>query len=211
MMNKIYSAVWGTGGGGQGYPFGDATPVSRADDLKADGYLIIWGGEDIHPSIYDQEPNGSYVRGDVPSERDRKEMNLISAAMDLGMLTVGICRGAQLCCAMAGGKLAQDVSGHGNSHPIVTNNGRTFVTSSVHHQMMYPFAVEHEMVAWSHQRRSLRYQGLTALEIEVMKGIEPEIVYFPKQRFLAIQGHPEFMPENCSFNDLCRELIAHYG
>jgi carbamoylphosphate synthase small subunit len=209
-MSKIYTCAWGTGGGSP-YPFGDeGITVHFPEELTAnDGFLVIWGGEDIHPSIYNEPNVGSFVGGG-PSRRDLGEIALIKRAEELGMLVVGVCRGAQLCCALAGGKLAQDVSNHGMSHPIQLAKGGVIKTSSVHHQMMYPHSVPHELIAWS-INRSNYYVGLTENEVEQLKGIEPEIVYFPEKKYLAIQGHPEFMDENCDFNVFCRSQIQHYS
>ncbi len=209
-MSKIYSCAWGTGGGSP-YPFGSVGETVRSpEQLQSnDGFLVIWGGEDIHPSIYNQPNVASFV-GAEPSRRDLGEIALIKRAEELGMLVVGVCRGAQLCCALAGGKLAQDVDNHDRTHPINLVNGDSLLTSSIHHQMMYPHAVPHELIGWS-INRSGHYDGLTEEEVNNLKGIEPEIVYFPEKKYLAIQGHPEFMDENCFFNIFCRDLISHYS
>lgn len=214
----IYSAAYGTGAG-SAYPFMSLVGYDQsrevavavpADLPENNGFLIIWGGEDIHPSIYGQPNMGSAVWGDGPSKKDMLEMALVNKAVDIGMPVLGVCRGAQLVCAMAGGKLVQDVSGHGGNHQITTNDGKTFITSSVHHQMMYPGKTNHELVAWSTNKISQRYRGLTDEEIQSFDK-EPEIVFFPEKRFLAVQGHPEFMRENCEFNNYVRGLLEHYA
>ena len=207
-----YSANYGTGAG-SAYPFNSIVSACRSINkpeqlITNDGFLVIWGGEDIHPSLYGEENLASFVDF-TASERDLMELALIDKAVHLGMPVLGVCRGAQLCCAIAGGKLAQDIEGHGRSHNISTNDGRTFITSSVHHQMMYPFEVEHELLAWSTTQLSKHYVGLTPDEISKVE-VEPEVVYFPEQQFLAVQGHPEFMDENCAFNHYIGELIKNY-
>lgn len=176
--------------------------------------LVIWGGADISPSIYNEIASQSCGATEVLSRRDRVEFSLVKSAIDSNVPIIGICRGAQLLCAMAGGRLIQHVSGHtGGNHSITTNDGRTYMTSSVHHQMMYPFDVEHEMIAWSTDKRSRVYVNQNDdNDIRMMESVtpEPEIVYFPKIRGLAIQGHPEFMDERCDFVQYCRELVNNY-
>jgi gamma-glutamyl-gamma-aminobutyrate hydrolase PuuD len=210
---KLYSAIYGTGHGGR-YPFEecDLESVGTPDQLtKNGGVLVIWGGEDIHPSIYGQPNVASFVWGTAPSKRDRIEISLMEKAMELGMPILGVCRGAQLACAMSGGKLAQDVDRHGTDHMVITSDGRELETSSVHHQMMYPFDVEHELLAWTPKCLSGVYRGLTEEEIaNVLAMGEPEIVWFPKTKMLAVQGHPEFMEQDCEFNNYCRELLHAY-
>ncbi len=155
-------------------------------------FLVLWGGEDIHPSIYKRPIEGSHVRGEGPSHRDAVEMALVEEATKLNMPIYGVCRGAQLLCALAGGVLIQDVSGHaGSPHLIEFVDGLQMPVSSLHHQMMYPWDVEHELLAWSNPR-STRYIGVSHEEETKIK-VEPEIVWFPKLRGFGIQGHPEFM------------------
>lgn len=179
-----------------------------SDITDPDGMLIIWGGADISPSLYG-EPNVASGGGDKPSRRDEEEIALINKAFAIGMPVLGVCRGAQLCCALAGGKLVQDVGGHGTTHQMQTNKGVVMDTSSVHHQMMFPFDVEHELIAWSKKSLSNRYIGITFEQAGKLT-VEPEIVYFPKQKFLAVQGHPEFMDANCAFNVYVRSLVKEY-
>lgn len=210
---RMFSCQFGTGMGGS-HPFQKIVTsliaVEHPDQLKPGGFLTIWGGSDISPMIYQRHNVASYV-SNYSLRRDVAEIELIERAVDLGLPVLGVCRGAQLCCALAGGILAQDVDNHGNNHCITTSDGRVLTTSSVHHQMMYPYGVEHELLAWTSRPLSGHYAGLTAEEAAVMrKRGEPEVVWFPEKKFLAVQGHPEFMREDCAFNDYIRELLVKY-
>lgn len=175
--------------------------------------IVIWGGEDISPSIYNS-PVSKYTYASAElSIRDRLEVSVCNRAVELGIPIIGVCRGAQLLCALAGGKLIQHVTGHGRTHTIVTKDGEIYTTSSVHHQMMYPFDVEHEMIAWSDEKRSHNYIDGYDNEIPLMheeSTVEPEIVWFPKIKGLAVQGHPEFMDETCSFVWYVNSLVKEY-
>ena len=194
--------------------------VNPPDPVDGPGILIIWGGSDIHPSLYLRDNVGTYT-GETLSLRDQAEAKLFSKAVEAGLLILGICRGAQLGCALSGGILIQDVSNHCRDHLITTIDEKTFSTSSLHHQMMYPWAIEHELIAWTNYPRSSRYTGITDTELENWPThqygdkelpIEPEIVWFPKTKCLAIQGHPEMMNYDCLFNKYIEILIKEkYG
>jgi anthranilate/para-aminobenzoate synthase component II len=121
---------------------------------------------------------------------------------------IGVCRGAQMMCAFAGGYLIQHVRGHQTDHFITTSEGDTFRTTSCHHQMMYPYNIPHEMLAWSTENRSTIYEGEIGEDLSdrMASRKEPEVVYYPTIRGLAIQGHPEWALGS-EFADYCNEKI----
>lgn len=177
--------------------------------------LVIWGGEDISPSLYNSGVSRHCGATSVLSGRDRLEAGACKAAIDRGIPIIGVCRGAQLVCALAGGKLVQHVDGHGGTHAMTTDEGTQVSTSSVHHQMMYPWDVDHELIAWSTTKRSTRYMmgpGEEELEEQMVERPEPEVVWFPKIKALAIQGHPEFMrnPHTDEFVQYCLSLVDRF-
>jgi len=184
--------------------------IRNGADIDA---LVIWGGEDISPSLYGDDV--AYLCGadDRPSRRDVVETSACKEAIARGLPIIGVCRGAQLVCALAGGRLIQHVDNHGWDHNISTYEGRTILTSSVHHQMMYPYDVEHKLIAWSEEKRSRRYIiGNNVSDPAMEDKPEAEIVWFPKIKALAIQGHPEFHdnPENDPFVQYCMELVNKF-
>lgn len=186
------------------------TNYDEYDELLRNGsadVVSFGGGADIHPSIYNHRNVASGV-GISPSRRDFNEVLAFKLAKDLGVPILGICRGAQLACAMAGGYLIQDVSNHaGRDHDIVDVRDETVhVISSAHHQMMYPFDLDkdaYQVIAQVPTNLSARY-NLDVRSVSKSRDYiwkkpenEPEIVYFQKAKALAVQGHPEFMnPEH---------------
>ena len=199
------------------YPFDIFHPDAEKRILQAgelpdnnDGYLIVWGGGDIHPSQYGRENVASNTTGQ-PTRRDVEEERMMRRAIEIGLPIVGVCRGAQLACALAGGILVQHVTGHTSTHMMITGTGRRLTTSSLHHQLMYPWALpdeDYEIIGHATPSRSKEYLGLTEYEEQVAAyEVEPEIIWFPRIKALAIQGHPEFMEANCDFNQYVRELI----
>jgi putative glutamine amidotransferase len=86
-------------------------PYGIADDYaeivsRLDG-LVIAGGSDINPSRYGQEPEPMTVGW--RDERDVSELALLTAAADLDLPTLGVCRGMQMMAVHAGGTLFQHV------------------------------------------------------------------------------------------------------
>lgn len=187
---------------------GEVVCRSPEDFDKIDA-LVIWGGADISPSIYGEPVHPRCGATEELSLGDKIEQAAVNAAIARKIPIIGVCRGAQLVCAMAGGKLVQDVGGHGGDHKITTKDGRSIVTSSVHHQMMYPFQMDkdaYDLIAWAdHPRNTREYAGVTEVP-----PVEPEIVYFPKIKALGIQGHPEFMNRNDEFVTYCNQLVREY-
>lgn len=195
------------------YPFQDMRlfdnyfRVIEPKELDKDCALVVWGGQDISPSLYNKPVSKRTDATEKLSSRDEIEWNLMKEALELGIPIIGICRGAQMLCALAGGYLAQDVTNHTRSHDVVTNTGERFKVSSLHHQMLYPFGVDHEMVAWTQEPLSEYYLDADS-NINMPK--ESEFVYFPKERGIAIQWHPEFMPLDTPANDFVERKIREY-
>lgn len=213
-MRVMYSALY-SGENCIPIEVDETVTVHNPLDLSTnDGFLVIWGGEDISPHYYG-ETVGRYTGAEnLPSKRDALEAALAQRAMEIGMPIVGICRGAQLMCALSGGKLVQHVTGHAGfgGHDMETDDGRVLLTNSLHHQMMFPWKVDHKLIAWTPKRRSTVYLGENDRPIaEANEMPEPEIVWFPKTKSLGIQGHPEFINDiKDPFVSYCVEKINAY-
>lgn len=185
------------------------------EDILDDIDLVCFtGGEDVDPSGYGEEKHESTYSNIA---RDDCEANFFQRVLSKKLPMVGICRGSQFLTVMNGGKLVQDVSNHaiGGTHqmqgilpPGSAGGGKVrweFPVTSTHHQMMYPFNLpltDYEVVGWA-SSLSDQYEGAPGLEAdlccfseegEVKDGvIEPEVVYYPNTRCLAVQYHPEYM------------------
>lgn len=198
-------------------PFG--TIFKHKKDIKQHGLkdidcLVLWGGTDIHPSFYGQKAHQyNHMKGMEPSVRDIFERKAVLLCQAKKIPIIGVCRGAQLLCALLGGSVIQDVQGHaGGSHAMELYDGRVVMTNSLHHQMMYPYDIKHELLAWSHYGRSSYYEEETVgvNKKEMFGKPEPEIVWFPQIQGLAIQGHPEGYGPPKEFIDVCNELVLKY-
>ena len=145
------------------------------------------------------------------SFRDRLEFSLIKEATKMNIPVIGICRGAQLLCAMAGGSLFQHVTGHFGSHSIITDTNRELETNSLHHQMMNLENVEHKLIAWCPEKLSKTYIGDGGSIVNVPVDFkEPEVCWIPKMNGLCIQGHPEFYSQSNEFVEYVLDLTKEY-
>lgn len=177
----------------------DAASLDSFNHVDA---LVLWGGADISPSFYKEDR--IYSSGPInPTARDLYEWELIKEAVSMDIPIIGVCRGAQLLCAYAGGKLIQDVTGHQISHKLTTYDGETLLVNSYHHQMMYPYDVEHELLAWTTKKQATTYLPDTTEHAKHMLSPsfeEPEVVFFPEVRGFAVQCHPEWQQKTNPFN-----------
>lgn len=202
-MMKLYSGYYRGND-----PFGIFERVintNRPDKLRPDGALILWGGEDISPAIYGQKPVKACAPA-FPSDRDEVEMALFKTAVQLGMPIIGICRGAQLGCALSGGSLFQHIEGgHHEHHVVTTKDGHEFKTSSCHHQALNLLGLdssEYELLAWDKERVTTVYTDKDEMRVTI-----PEVVHFKKTNLFAIQGHPEWMSPHSPFVEWCSEQM----
>ena len=69
------------------------------DNVDYDG-LILCGGNDINPSYYNEEINGSV---NIDDTRDKAEFVLLNKFLKTGKPILGICRGFQLMNVAFGG------------------------------------------------------------------------------------------------------------
>jgi len=204
---------------GASHPFAElftdgVTTISSMTDLielepTKNDVILFCGGEDISPSIYNQRRSRHTHAAEERSGRDDFEIKAFKYGMKQGTKFLGICRGAQLLCALAGGSLYQHVNNHaGRGHPMTTNDGRTIEVCSVHHQMMNPQGTKHELLAWATDIFSDVHliEGEQNVKVEV----EPEVIYFTEINALAIQYHPEFMKQASSAVQYSLELAKKY-
>lgn len=153
------------------------------------------GGADIASELYGEEPHPD----NWPNpERDDREILVFNLARERGIPQAGICRGAQLFCALSGGSLYQDIDNHsiGGTHPCYDIwTEETYPVSSTHHQMMRP-TKEHQIIAVAHGPgpistfKEIVINGKVTAVDEDLADIE--VVYFPNTRSLGFQGHPEY-------------------
>jgi len=198
MLNGYMDAIMETGGVPVMFPL--ITDKDAIEHLFSicDG-IIFTGGHDISPSIYGEEK--SEKCGEVITQRDILECELMTRAIDADKPILGICRGMQMLNALSGGTLYQDLPSQ-------------FKTDITHGQKP-PYNIPiHDVKV---EKDSLLYSivGCDTLSVnshhhQAIKDLSPklkpaayaadgiiEAVYMEDKKFvLALQWHPEFLYKN---------------
>jgi len=153
--------------------------------------VLFTGGQDISSHLYNKNPHPSAEA--YSHRRDSFEKAVYSEAIELGLPCVGICRGAQLLCALNGGSLVQH-SHHPVRHKLLTFDGKELVINSCHHQRAFPYVpgCDHKLIGWAPMGTSAFNQGETPQE-DMTGQPEAEIVFYKETACLGIQHHPEWM------------------
>lgn len=218
-------------GFGADRPFQDMAkvviPYHSGLHLRQGDLMIFEGGTDINPRLYGAKPHPATQRSD--HKRDLLECQAFGNAKKNNIPMLGICRGAQLITALVGGKLIQDINGHHHSHLVATGDGKRFMVTSLHHQMMYPWNLpgdDFDILAWT-TKQSTRFEGeefgknmpfpADAFGPDILEKdfdnckqyiTEPEVIWYGKIGALAIQGHPEYSSMEDPFVQYCRHLVS---
>lgn len=164
--------------------------AARAVAARVDG-LVIAGGADIAPSEYG-EPAHLFA-GDPRPDRDQWELALLRAADEVGLPTLGVCRGMQVMAVGAGGVLEQhlpDLVGHDHHSPGADAFGDVAVRVA-EESLLRDLVRADELGVHCHHHQSVRkHPGYTAVAwaddgtVEAMER--------PGARFcLGVQWHPE--------------------
>lgn len=161
--------------------------------------LVLAGGADINPLLYNEEPLEKI--GKIDPNRDAFEIALIKEACKQKKAILGICRGLQILNISFGGNLYQDLSYYPElkinhiqktSWEIPTHSleiakgsmledalGSNTSINSYHHQAVKKLANHFEVIAWSPDGIIEAFQS---------KDSNPYI--------LAVQWHPELLLDN---------------
>lgn len=109
--------------------------------------------------------------------------------------------------------MIQHVTGHVNNHSILDiNTNKIYPMTSTHHQMVYPFDINHELIAVAAPVRSSVYLNGDDKDIAKPKNfVETEIAFYPDTNSLGIQGHPEMFANNYpEVKKYLNDLITKY-
>jgi gamma-glutamyl-gamma-aminobutyrate hydrolase PuuD len=180
-------------------------------DMKEADFVCFSGGEDVSPSLYHQKAHPTISANPF---RDAVEIKAFKQALALHKPMLGICRGAQFLCVMAGGTLVQDQNNPAFVHPVKTYDNKKVLVSSTHHNAQYPWGLskdEFKVIAWTENHSSFHKNGE---DKEIVNGIVPnnmevDIAYYPKIRALGIQNHPEMLYEHRFQDQRIQESIEY--
>ncbi len=163
---------------------------------EADG-IIITGGEDINPALYN-EPQEIKHCGKINNYRDSLELMLIKYAINNKIPLLGICRGHQIINVALGGSLIVDIPTYIHGDTIHRNHGHATmheVYINPHSYLFNIVKVDSGMVRSNHHQavkhvgKSLRAAAYAPDSI--IEACEP--IDTTKQFILTLQWHPEGM------------------
>jgi GMP synthase-like glutamine amidotransferase len=167
-----------------------ATVAALHTPDKYDG-IVFTGGADISPYLYGE---GLHPSTTPDYARDLKELNVLRR-VPLKKPKIGICRGAQLLNAFNGGTLVQDLDNHRTRHMAYdTWNGKDFMVSSLHHQMIVPHDDAWVMITASVSTRHSTYDK--TVRHEKNENLDIEACFYPHTNSYCFQGHPEYETES---------------
>lgn len=86
-----------------------ASETERREALATMDGLLMPGGADLDPGLYGEEPHPAVA---AEAARDDLELAAWSAARELGVPVLGVCRGFQAINVFSGGGLVQHLEGH---------------------------------------------------------------------------------------------------
>jgi putative glutamine amidotransferase len=182
------------------------------DALKNSDGLLLTGGGDVDPHLYNQSGTHPTVRG-VDRARDDFERKIINQAMKYELPLLGICRGLQIANVHFGGSLIPDIEeagykshrsqdGQDSRHGIKIGSQSLLArlagisqsnVNSSHHQAVAVPGSGLKIVAHSDD-------GIVeALECEETDG---------KPFFLLVQWHPERMED--FDNTLSKNILSEF-
>lgn len=168
-------------------------PPAFGSDLAGIAGLLLSGGEDVDPARYGEAPDPAL--GDVDPGRDAHELALLSAARELDLPVLAICRGCQLVNVALGGTLFQDLPS-GRPGPVAHRQSTTW--EAVSHPVRFsPGPLRALAGASEAEVNSFHHQGIKALapELEAVAessdGLVEAFVGPTPGWLLGVQWHPE--------------------
>lgn len=159
--------------------------------------IVLAGGEDINPSLYNEEPHEKLE--DVNDERDLSDSLIIEAAIEKDMPLLGTCRGMQILNVVCGGTLYQDLPSEYEIDIIhrdpelydFTYHDITVEDGNILADAMKDGAGVYNVNSWHHQ--GIKDLG-NDLKVVAMSddGMIEGIVYTKATYIYAVQFHPEW-------------------
>lgn len=199
----IWAGVWLAGG----------APVklttSRPRKKCALRGLVLGGGTDVFPGLYDARPRPGYA---YDRKRDEMEIDWAQRAERADIPVLAICRGAQLMNIMRGGGLYADVakSFKDVDYPS-TFLGHVFYRKTI---LIEAQTLLHDILGRRDRVNSMHKQaianlgnGLEATARE-RNGVIQTIEDRTRAFYMGVQFHPEFLLHRARFRAIFKALVS---
>ncbi len=177
--------------------------INNFDEIKRCSSLLLTGGDDIFPELYNDWEDGK-DRSAYKPERDGFEFKLLDYALEKGLPVLGICRGMQLINCRLSGNLISDIeSTRKTNHTKIDDNHDRIheVKLDSDSLILEIIGIGRGKVSSSHHQALDRLgEGLIATaraDDGIIEAIEWEDKS-SKPFLLGIQWHPERMKEQDS-------------
>lgn len=163
--------------------------ATRLSEVKA---LLLTGGEDVNPALYEEAPHPRTEHPD--DERDAVEIGLIRGAVAQNLPLFAICRGLQIVNVEHGGTLIQDVEDRKRhaTRPLDKSEPAHMVSVEPDTLLRSILKTEEASVNSRHHQAiarlgsGLRISARDTVD-QTIEAVEREGLRF----FLAVQWHPE--------------------
>jgi putative glutamine amidotransferase len=175
--------------------------LSLEEDINWEiiGGIIFIGGEDIHPSFYNEKIQEDNL--EINIERDKFEFELLDIAFNKKLPILGICRGCQLINVYFKGNLYQDLIRKKRENIIKEIHWRVDEKDSYHEidlnkdSFLYKILGKEKTIVNSSHHQAIKRLGenlkISAKfldnSLEIIEGIEHKNYPF----LLGVQWHPE--------------------
>lgn len=166
---------------------------SKPEDILNCTSLLLPGGGDLNPKLYDQE-NYNNVSLGIDDARDKFENSILRLALEKKLPILGICRGLQLVNVFLGGTLFQHIDGHKGSSD---NEDVTHEIKVNQNSLLYSIVrLENGVVNSSHHQAIDKIAPCLKVSSRSSDGIIESLEWEDsndKSPLLLVQWHPERM------------------
>lgn len=160
--------------------------------------LVLSGGHDVNPLLYNQEPTTKL--GEIMPERDTFDFKLLELSKEKQIPIMGICRGMQIINVYHGGSNYQDNSDNENTYikhwqghsPSLATHTITTHEGSKCREM---FGEETTVNSFHHQSLNQIGKGLKVVATS-KDGVVECIEHMDYPFMIGFQWHPEMMAGN---------------
>lgn len=175
--------------------------------------LILTGGDDIWPLLYDENPlKETHI---ISSKRDYSEIGLFKKAYEMKLPVLGICRGLQVMNVALGGDLYQDINiqiqdslGH---QPIGISEDELYHSIDINKETdLYDIFKSERIFINSNHHQSIKNLGNNLIASAFSEDGIIEAIESNDDRFLiGLQFHPECLIKRYpEFLKLFEQLVA---
>jgi len=183
-------------------------PKEPGYDQAIDG-LVIGGGTDLYPALYETDPKPDYQ---YDQARDEMEMHWLDKAEQKNLPILGICRGAQMMNVRRGGSLHVDVSkvyedAKYPSHLLANIFFRKTIFLEQDTLLQRLLKTRQTRVNSMHKQAIDRLGNNLVISAKEKNGIVQAIEDPARDFFIGVQFHPEVLIYQSRFRKLFQRLI----